>query len=139
MKTACLVLIRVIVVGVLPGLGCAPPPDDFCATAGKVELSGGDVTNLAGHYVEARLTSDPSLRASGEIEEDGYFSLDTIHRGQLMSGLPPGKYRLRLILSDDNAEQRRKAAAVIPPRYLQFETSGLWLEVPASDPIVLIQ
>jgi hypothetical protein len=119
--------------------GCgssANSPRTF-ATTGKVELDSGDVTNLAGCQIEARLDSDPLVRASGDIGADGTFQLQTLSGGQILNGAPEGTYQARIILSDDDKQLRRKAAKSIAGRYLSFETSGLAFEVPGSGDITL--
>jgi hypothetical protein len=45
---------------------------------------------------------------------------------------------VRLLLSDDgDAEARKLRRKAIHPRFLQFETSGLSLEVPPDSEVVL--
>jgi hypothetical protein len=104
---------------------------------GTVVLTSGDVKLLAGSHIEAALTSDPTLRASGVIQEDGGFTLETLHAGDSYRGARSGKYQVRILLNDDEPKARRQAAKSISPRYLNFKTSELTLEVPAASPIVL--
>src|SRR5262245_61851004 len=115
--------------------GCGPAGPTTYPVRGKVELAGGDPRQLAGSNVEAALESDRTVRASGVIQPDGTFTLETLHAGVLRKGALAGTYRVRLILSDDDA--RSKRSAVLAPRYLQFEKSGLSLKVPADGDVVL--
>ena len=61
--------------------GCGPGGPKTHPVRGKVELAGADAAPLAGSHVEAALVSDPNVRASGEIQPDGRFSLQTLHAG----------------------------------------------------------
>jgi hypothetical protein len=104
---------------------------------GAIVFTGGDVKLLAGSHVDAALTSDPTLRASGVIQDDGTFTLETLHGGASHRGARSGKYQVRVLLNDDEPKARRHVARLIAPRYLDFKTSDLNLEVPTTSPIVL--
>lgn len=116
-------------------LGCGQYGPKTHAIRGTVELAGAEVKLLAGSHIEAKLTTDPNVRASGEIQEDGSFHLETIHAGTILNGAPEGVYQVRLILGDDDRKARRQAARAVAPRFLAFQTSGLTLEVPTSGEI----
>lgn len=117
-------------------IGCGPSGPQLFPVEGQVVLSGGDVGTLAGHSVELALDSDPTKRAFGTIEADGSFSLESLYAGSLRAGAFPGRYRGRIVLSDDDSDLRRKALEAISPSLLQFETSNLALEVPAQSKVV---
>jgi hypothetical protein len=119
-------------------LGCGGDGPVTHAVSGKVEVSGGDVKDLAGGYVEAALTTDPTLRASGEIQEDGSFILETLHNGVTLRGAREGTYQVRLILPDNDKGRLRRAQELVAPRFLQFKTSGLTLTVPPPDEVSLL-
>lgn len=104
---------------------------------GTIVLKDGDVKLLAGSHVEVTLANDPTLRSSGLVKEDGSFSLETLHAGTTYRGARTGQYRARLILNDDEVSSRRLAAKAIAAKYLDFRTSDLSFEVPASGPITL--
>ena len=87
-------------------------------------------------YLEAALVSDPKVRASGEIQPDGRFKLDTLHAGAILSGAREGSYEVRIILTDDHREHPRQAA-VVAPRFLDFKTSGLLIDVPTRGDITV--
>lgn len=97
----------------------------------------GDPAVLAGSTVEVALESDPTVRASGTIEPDGRFTLDSLKDGRVRRGAPEGTYKARIILGDDDPALQKKAAKVVPARYGRFETSGLTVRVPAEQPVTL--
>jgi hypothetical protein len=115
--------------------GCGGAGPEFHAVAGTIRLAEGDTSVLAGHGIEAVLESDNQVRAHGTIAADGQFSLETIHEGTVRRGAPAGKYKARIVLSDDDGESRRQAAAAVPKKSLQFDVSGLAFEVPAASPL----
>jgi hypothetical protein len=117
--------------------GCGERTEPTHRVRGKVELPGADVALLEGHVVEVVHATDPKVRASGQIGPDGRFELETLHRGAIRKGALEGTYQVRLILSDDDPVARKKAAKVIPAKYLKFETSGLTVEVPKQRDAVL--
>ncbi len=97
----------------------------------------GDVAVLAGSAVEIALESDPTVRASGTIEPDGRFTLDSLKDGQVRRGAPTGTYKARIILGDDDPALQKKAAKAVPTKFLKFETSGLTVRVPADSAVTL--
>jgi hypothetical protein len=118
-------------------LGCGPGGPRTYPVRGKVELVSGNATALAGSTIEAALESDTTVRASGTIQEDGRFTLETLHAGVILKGAQEGKYQARIILADDDPATRRRAAKALARRFLQFNTSGLSFEAPASGEVVL--
>ncbi|MBN9522032.1 hypothetical protein J0H58_26535 [bacterium] len=97
----------------------------------------GDVAVLAGSAVEIALESDPTVRASGTIEPDGRFTLDSLKDGRVRRGAPAGAYKARIVLGDDDPTLQKKAAKAVPAKYLKFETSGLTVRVPADGAVTL--
>ncbi len=91
-----------------------------------------------GHNLEAALGTDLAVRAYGQIQEDGSFSLETLQAGVLYSGAAEGSYRVRIVLSDDDPGARRRAAQALHPRFLQFDSSGLSIQVPNNDPVTVV-
>ena len=118
-------------------LGCGPAGPKTYPVNGRVELTQGDGAVLAGTNIEVSLESDPTVRASGVIDENGRFTLETLHGGKIWKGAVEGSYQVRLILSDDDKEARRKAAQAISPKALKFESSGLKIQVPANGEVTL--
>ena len=114
--------------------GCSQSGPSVHPVKGQIQL-GGDATPLAGHTIEVALASDRQVRASGEIRPDGNFQLESLLEGKIRRGALEGKYVARLVLADDDLRHKQATVAGIDPRYLQFESSGLSLEVPAKIPV----
>lgn len=117
--------------------GCAKGPKTH-AVKGNVTLDGGDVALLAGHSVEAVLESDPAVRAAGVIQKDGTFTLVSLLQGEMRHGAVAGKYKAKIVLSDDPDETGREPAR--PPlakHFYQVETSGLSFVVGDLSPVQL--
>ncbi|MBA4192289.1 MAG: hypothetical protein C0467_30330 [Planctomycetaceae bacterium] len=122
----------------MPNLtGCGPDQPKTHPVTGKVTLAGGNVKQLAGHYVEAVLDTDPLVRSSGIIGPDGGFTLETLHAGEILKGAREGKYQVRIVRAeeDDNGQKLRKPP--IANQYFQFQGSGLSLTVPATNDLTL--
>ncbi|MFO0880123.1 MAG: hypothetical protein U0840_22475 [Gemmataceae bacterium] len=117
-------------------VGCGRGPTTY-PVQGKIDLVGGDVSVLAGSTIEAAQKKDPLVRAAGAIQPDGTFRLETLHAGVIYSGALEGDYQVRVILGDDDAATRRRAAKAVPRRYYEFDTAGLSLSVPASGTVAL--
>ena len=128
----------VVVLGLLTIAGCRGPAGSTSyPVKGQVQLAGGEVKVLAGHSLEAALEADSNVRAYGSIQDDGSFELETLRAGVLQSGAAAGKYRVRVALSDDDPEARRRAAEALHPRFLPFDSSGLSIQVPTDTPVTL--
>jgi hypothetical protein len=117
--------------------GCGPSGPKTHVVKGQVQLPGGDIKVLAGHALQVIQESNPQVQAYGEIKPDGGFALETYDKGEIRKGAYEGKYKARIVLADDDAEIRAQAARAVPPAYLQFETSGLTIEVPAKSDVKL--
>lgn len=119
----------------LTGCGASGPP--VHRLQGTVQLAEGNVSDLAGHTLEAVLESDSTVRAYGAIGEDGRFELESLLGGEIRPGALAGKYAVRLVLGDDDPESRRRAAQAVHKRFLNVETSGLSLSIPNSGDVTL--
>jgi hypothetical protein len=117
--------------------GCTRPGAKTYPVKGQLEVTGGDLKALAGHTVEVALVSDPQVRAAGQIQDDGSFTLETLQQGAILNGAAEGTYKARIVLADDDIAARNLAAKSLHPRYLQFDKSGLSLEVPAAQVVSL--
>lgn len=117
--------------------GCGSEGPVTHQVQGTVQLATGSPAALAGSTVETVLVDQPHVRAFGTINDEGRFELETLHGGKIKAGAVAGKYNARIILADDDAEQRRLAAQAVNPRFLQFETSGLSFDVPSQGEVVL--
>ncbi len=118
-------------------LGCSRGGPKTVPVVGQIKLAGGDNGVLAGHTLEIALDSDQLVRAAGEIQSDGSFTLQAIQNGAALSGVFPGTYQARIVLGDDDTARKQLAAKTIHPRHLQFAQSGLALRIPADQPIAL--
>src|SRR5262245_24715625 len=136
MRSGRLLCAAVLILAGLLVSGCASGPRTY-SVKGKVTLAGGDVAHLAGCNVDAMSADDPNIRTYGVIQEDGSFTLETLQGGKIVKGAQEGKYKVRIVLSDDDPAVKRKARAALAPQYLKFETSGLSFQVPAEGEVVL--
>jgi len=117
--------------------GCSESGPTTHHVKGQVRLAEQEAKFLAGHTVEAALVTDPLVRAYGEIQDDGSFSLETYRDGAVHKGVLGGKYLVRVVLSDDDAERRRQAAQAIDPRYFDFNASGWTIDAPTDEIVSL--
>lgn len=101
---------------------------------GRVELHDGAVEQLANSQIELALETDPTVRASGVIDADGNFEVQTLYQGRVVPGARAGTYRVRL-LPDTDRPQRRGEPPFVRRQYLDFATSGLTVQVPNSDAV----
>jgi hypothetical protein len=118
-------------------VGCGPAGPTVFPVKGQVQLVGGDSGPLVGHLIEVADSRDQTIRSSGEIHADGNFELESLIQGEVRKGALQGNYLARIVLSDDDPQRRKTAAAAINPRFLKFETSGLSFSVPSSSPVQL--
>ncbi|QEL15034.1 hypothetical protein [Limnoglobus roseus] len=115
--------------------GCGNSGPKTHAVTGQVVYTGGDVAQLAGHNVEVALSSDPNVRAYGVIEPNGRFKLQTYENGKIIRGAKEGAYDARVVIADEGDGQSKKPKLAV--RYLKFNTSGLKVNVPATDDVQL--
>jgi hypothetical protein len=102
---------------------------------GTVKVADGDVSQLVGSHVEFAQQEDPLVRASGKIEPDGSFAMETLHEGKVLRGVLSGTYKARIVLADESDEgiPKRGGRNPIHPRFFDFETSKLSFQVPGGD------
>ncbi|QEL17110.1 hypothetical protein [Limnoglobus roseus] len=117
--------------------GCGPSGPKFQAVTVRLTVDGGNVADLTGSTLDVAVPNNPLLRSSGTITPDGTVELETLHAGKIRRGVQEGNYQVRIILADDDREQRRKAAKTVAPRFLKFESSGLSLTVPGDGTVPL--
>lgn len=125
--------LTLVSMGLLGLAGCGANGPRTHPVEGSIRLAGGNVADLGGSYLEAALEGDDTVRASGQIQEDGRFILETLHGGKVRKGTQEGTYKVRIVLNDDDPKARRRAAQAIAPRYLKFDTSGLTIQVPSEE------
>ena len=119
-------------------LGCGRDGPETHPVSGRVVLTGGDASQLAGHHVEAVLEGDPTVRASGVIGPDGAFVLESLHDGAVKKGARAGQYQARLVAAEENDDGKKLRKPPVAARHLKFETSGLSFSVPATDEVKLV-
>jgi hypothetical protein len=129
--------VLIAALGIVVFTGCGGSGVKTHPVAGKIEIPSGDIKPFTGHTVEVVLDSNPAVRAAGQIQEDGTFALETLQGGSVLKGAVEGTYKARIVLADDDISQRNLAAKAIPARYLQFEKSGLSLQVPTTENVSL--
>lgn len=122
-------------VAVLTGCGESGPP--LHPVVGRVELKGGDVSQLAGSSVEVVLASDSRVRGFGAIQPDGKFRLESLQVGEVKPGVLQGEYSARIIPNTEDEATQTRVAKSIAKRYLKFETSGLKVSVPATGEVLV--
>ena len=115
-------------------IGCSGPAVKTHPVAGKVEIKDGDSALLAGSGVELQHETDEALRPSGNIDAAGNFLVKTMYKGEVLEGAPEGKYKARIVLADPKDDGvPKRPANLIHPRYLDFDKSGLTVNVPGSE------
>ncbi len=117
--------------------GCSDHLPRTYPVSGKLVLAGGDAKQLAGHHVEAVLEGDTNVRASGPIDPDGGFTLETLHAGVILKGVREGKYQVRILRGEEDDDGKKLRKPPIAAKFLQFQTSGLSIVVPASGDVTL--
>lgn len=103
---------------------------------GQVVLTNGSIEDLTDSHIEFELETDSTVRGSGLITAGGQFRVEMLHKGQVLHGLPPGKYRGRVIISEDGPAAKKRQS-VVARRYLDFKTSDLSITVPVSEEVIL--
>jgi hypothetical protein len=98
---------------------------------GKVVFArGGDSKALFSNQcrIEFDCIERPGVRAVGQIEEDGTFTVATIVEGAGSIGAVPGTHRVRLDV-DERLER------LVAPQFLSFEKSGITIKLPSDQPL----
>jgi len=116
--------------------GCSSQGIKTYPVSGKVEVKDGDVAMLTGSTIQLVQEADDTIRPYGNLDASGNFTVKTLHKGEIAQGAPQGKYKARIMLGDESDEgvpSRKGKGNVIHPRFLEFNTSGLYLTVPSSD------
>jgi hypothetical protein len=117
--------------------GCGKAGPKTHPVNGRIDVAASDLKALAGHTIELALESNPEVRASGQIQDDGSFAVETLHGGQVLPGAAEGTYKARLVLADDDIAAKKAATKSLHPRYLQFDKSGLVVQVPTAEVVSL--
>jgi hypothetical protein len=107
-------------------------PKTYPVKGAVVFVKGGSLKQLVDGTVEFQSVSEPGVRAYGEIQQDGSFSLTTLKDGKASPGAIEGEHRARVV-----PPQEREGKPVIDPQFLSFEKSGLTFRVPGSEDITI--
>ena len=129
----------VCLLGVASTVGCSRGPDlpKTYPLRGKVLFKGGaPVTGGSISFESA--TGEPPWRAGGAIGPDGTFSeVSTLGpHGQELKGIVAGENRVKVDLGRGGEDAPKIA---VPRRYLDFEKSGLTVQIPAPRDEVSIE
>ena len=117
--TRCLLPLTILVLS-----GCGEP---FYAVRGSVTFDDGAPLTQGTVVAESITREGPeAITARGEIRPDGSFDLATEAPGD---GVPAGKYRVLVAPIVDVNAPTPQATIPIDPRFTEFNTSGLELEV----------
>jgi hypothetical protein len=114
--------------------GCTKKTDIGVKTVpvqGKITFTkGGEVKTLFDRQGVITFDSvdQPGVRAIGEIQEDGSFTVSTVKDGVSAPGAVEGTHRVRLDLDDS-------AARFVAPQFLDFQKSGITVKVPSEQPV----
>ena len=110
----------------LSAAGCGAGSARTYPVSGKV-LFREDGKPLRGGVVLFELAADPRVRASGDVEPDGSFSLG----GGTGPGAVAGDYRV--LVQPPVPEGGERGGRLIDPRYERFDSSGLRFTVKSGD------
>jgi hypothetical protein len=117
-------------------MGCGPSTPagpETVPVSGKIEfVKGGDIAKLHDREgaIEFESSDSPGQRAIGAINQDGSFTMTSMVANAGKEGVVPGKHRVRLNLDDDTK-------ALVNPKFLSFETSGLVVTLPSNELILI--
>jgi hypothetical protein len=100
---------------------------------GRFVLSnGGSLKPLADRQsaVQFESVEHPGVRAIGDLQEDGSFTVTTFQEGVTSPGAVEGSHRVRLLIDE-------QATEYVSPQFERFETSGVVVKVPSEQEIVI--
>ncbi len=123
--------------GLMLAVGCGTSGPELFTVQGKVELSGGDLNQFAGSTIEIARVGDDLIRGFGQVEPDGTFRLQSLIGGELREGVLEGQYRARIIPNDEDGTARQAATKQFDKQFLNYQSSGLELSVPAAGELQL--
>jgi hypothetical protein len=118
-------------------VGCSSRPEPSGPKTypvnGKVAFTkGGSVKTLFDRQALIAFESvdQPGVRAIGEIQEDGSFTVSTVKAGVAKPGAVEGTHKVRLDLDET-------AARFVAPKFLSFQSSGITVKVPADKEVAI--
>jgi uncharacterized protein YodC (DUF2158 family) len=121
--------------------GCGKPGLETFPVSGKVVLKSGGPAPIAGNVIEFQSETDPTIRSYGMVEQDGSFTLTTLHAGKpltgAVAGVHKGRYPMEIDGDFDDDGNPRKGKRRLNPKYARFEKSGWVIQVPVSGEVIL--
>ncbi len=110
--------------------GCGQPRTPTYPVTGRIVFDDGEPVRSG--TIELESTTSPHT-ASGRIQDDGTFVLGTYASDD---GAVAGTHRaivVQLIISDGVSKHLKNHGRAVDPRFGRFETSGLTVEVAATE------
>ena len=111
-------------------LGCSDRLATY-AVAGKVEFTTGGAVHVGTIELKSR---EHGVQARGPIQSDGSFVLTTYQEGD---GAVAGMHDcvvVQFVMTEDIEGHRSSTIGVVDPRFASYATSGLTIEVSATEP-----
>jgi hypothetical protein len=120
------------------GAGCGNKIPTYPVRGKVVYKDGTPIRGGGGLMIWFESTTPPYHRASGLVDANGEFVLSFIEAG---SGAPEGEHRIRF---DPGTEHMQPSAEIalgkkMPPRYLEFRTSGLKQTITRGENVVVVE
>jgi hypothetical protein len=131
-KTRVVAAVAVLLVGTA---GCGKSRVSTYPVTGKVMFQDGQAVKSG--TIEAE-SIEHGTSASGSIQDDGTFTLGTYTSDD---GAVPGKHRVivvQLIISDGINKHHKNHGRPVDPKYGNYATSGLTIEVAESENAVKV-
>lgn len=118
--------------------GCGSGAPKTYPVEGKIVFKDnqGNVRLLRGGMVRFQSVDDPEITGVGEIEDDGSFSIGMIYKEKALSGIPEGKYKVRIEPPVDD-DEGKPLEGLIDPKFGDFNQSNLTFTVPVSGEILI--
>jgi hypothetical protein len=111
--------------------GCSEGPPLYSVKGQVVHRSDGSPFNTTSIVFES--TKPPYSRAYGELDEQGRFELSTENRGGY--GAMEGPHRVQISYVDTNGvDLRPQLSKLIDPKYFEFRTSGIEVDIKPDQP-----
>jgi hypothetical protein len=100
---------------------------------GRAVYQGSDRPVASGSTVELVSKSDPTLRAVGDVEENGAFTLYAFKDGKEKQGVVPGEYNVFVEVRGDDEKGERGGRVTLPGAVTiaPGDNKDLTIEIPA--------
>jgi hypothetical protein len=122
----------------LVAMGCSNKIPTYPVRGKVVYKDGQPFHGGGGLTIWFESTQAPYHRSSSPVDENGEFELSFIQAG---SGAPEGEHRIRFDPGDQHMQPSAEIALAkkMPPRYLEFRTSGLKKSIHKGDNSFVIE